>query len=134
MYMGRIGEGRGGVVPWWDSRLGGGFQFFLGHGILNISSESLAQARSIGTLSEYIGEKGGSVDLSTSQRHKRQVPGCRVRQANGAEIHSKRPGLCQHEVISGITRKWKQCGAVQASCGCLVCHVCIDVRILVFAP
>jgi len=34
--------------------LGGGLQFFLGHshGIQNISSESLAQAQSIGTLFE----------------------------------------------------------------------------------
>jgi hypothetical protein len=34
-----------------------------------------------------------------------------------------------------MLKKWKRCGAVQASCGCLVIgHVCTDVRISVFAP
>ena len=35
---------------------------------------------------------------------------------------------------SGILKKWKQCEAVQASCGCLEGHVCMGVHISVFAP
>jgi len=57
--------------------------------------------------------------MSKSQRHKRSGAGRGVSQANGA-IHSKLPGLCQHEIVSGILKKRKQCGAVQASYGCLV--------------
>ena len=74
------------------------------------------------------------MDMSKSQRHTCSGTGCGVSQANGAAIHSKLPGLCQHEIVSGILKKWKQCGAVQARCGCLVGHVCISVRISVFAP
>ena len=116
--------------------LGGVSSFFWGnfHGILNMSSESLAQAQSIATLFEQIVLKGGSVDMSTSQRHARLGTGRRVSQAKGAATHSKLPGLCQHEIVSGIMKKWKQCGAVQASCGCLVGYVCMGVRISVFAP
>jgi hypothetical protein len=33
-----------------------------------------------------------------------------VSQANGAAIHSKPLGLCQHEIVSKILKKWKQCG------------------------
>ena len=40
-------------------------------------------------------------------------------QANGAAIHSKFPGLCQHEIVSGTLEERKQCGVVQASTGCL---------------
>ena len=47
-------------------------------------------------------------------------------------IHPKLTGLCQHEVVSGILKKWKQC--VQASYGCLVGHVFMGVHISVFAP
>jgi len=72
--------------------------------------------------------------MSKSQRHTRSGAGRWVSQANGAAIHSKLPELCQHEIVSGIMRKWKQCGAVQASCGCLVSHVGMGVRIQVFAP
>ena len=67
--MGSIGKGGVG---------GGGPEFFdppsrnlLGHsyGILNISSESSAQAQSIGNLFEQIGLRGGgSVDSSIGQR------------------------------------------------------------------
>jgi hypothetical protein len=39
-----------------------------------------------------------------------------------------------NEIVSEIIRIWKQCGAVQASCGCLVGHVCMGVRISIFAP
>jgi hypothetical protein len=56
--MGRIRKGGGGVVPRWGFSFGvGGLQFFLGHfhGILNISSESSAQAQPIATLFEQIG-------------------------------------------------------------------------------
>ena len=53
----------------------------------------------------------------------RLVPGCGVSQANEAPIHSKLPGLCQHKIVSEILKKWKQCGTVQASYGCLVGHV-----------
>jgi hypothetical protein len=72
--------------------------------------------------------------MSKIRRLTRSGAGCRVSQANGAAIHSNLPGLCQHEIVSGILRKWKQCGTVQASRGCLVGHVCMGVRISVFAP
>ena len=72
--------------------------------------------------------------MSKRQRHKRSGAGCRVSQANGAAIHSKLPRLSQHEIVSGIMKKWKQCGAVQASCGCLVGHVYVGVLISVFVP
>ena len=78
--------------------------------------------------------KGGSIDMSKSQRHTRSGAGCGVSQTNGAAFPYKVPELCQHEIVSGFLKKWKQCGAVQASCGCLVSHVCMDVRISVFAP
>jgi len=76
----------------------------LGHfyEILNMSSEPSAQAQSIGTLLGQIGLRGGSVDMSNSQRHKRLGAGRGVSQANGAAIHSKLPGLCQHELVSRI--------------------------------
>jgi len=57
-----------------------------------------------------------------------------VSQATGAIIHSKLPGLCQHEIVSVNLKKWKQCGAMQARCGCLVGHLCMGVRISIFAP
>jgi hypothetical protein len=76
----------------------------------------------------------GSVYMSKSQRHKRSGAGRGVSQANGAAVHSKLPGLCQHEIVSGILEKRKQCGTVQASYGCLVGHVCMGVRVSVFAP
>jgi len=72
--------------------------------------------------------------MSKNQRHMRSGAGHRVSQANGAVVHSKLPGLCQHEIVSEFLKKWKQCGAVQASYGCLVGHMCMGVRISVFAP
>jgi hypothetical protein len=72
--------------------------------------------------------------MSKSQRHTRSGAGRGVSQANGAEIHPKFTGLCQHEVFSGILKNWKQCGTVQASYGCLVGHVFMGVHILFFAP
>jgi len=56
--MGQIREGGSGVVPQCGfSFYGGVSTFFLdhSHGILNISSESSAQAQSIATLFEQIG-------------------------------------------------------------------------------
>jgi hypothetical protein len=72
--------------------------------------------------------------MSKSQRHTCLGAGRGVSQVTGAAIHSKLTGLCQHEIVSRILKKWKQCGAVQASCGCLVGHVCMGVHISVFAP
>ena len=74
------------------------------------------------------------MDTFKSQRHTRSGAGRGVSQANGAAIHLKLTELCQHEIVSGILKKWKQCGTVQASCGCLVGHVCLGVRFSVFAP
>ena len=79
------------------------------------------------------------MDMSKSQRHKRSGAGRWVSQANGAAIHSKLPGLCQHEIVSGTLKERKQSGVVQASYGCLVTqppvvsHVGMGVRISVFA-
>jgi len=58
---------------------GGVSKIFLGHflGVLSISSESSAQTQSISTLLDQTREKGGSVDVSTSQRGTRL--GCRPR-------------------------------------------------------
>ena len=74
------------------------------------------------------------MDSSKSQRHTCSGAGRGVSQANGAAIHSKLPGLCQHEIVNGILKKKKQCGAVQASYGCQVIHVGMGVCISVFAP
>ena len=74
------------------------------------------------------------MDMSKNQTHTRSGAGRGVSQANGAAIHSKLPGLCQHKIVSGILNERKQCGAVQASYGCLVSHVGMDVCISVFAP
>jgi hypothetical protein len=95
---------------------------------------SSAQAQSIGTLFEQIRSRGGSVDMSKSQRHTRSGAGHGSSQANEAAIKPKLTRLCQHEIVSGILKKWKQCGTVQASYGCLVSHVCMGVCISVFAP
>jgi len=72
--------------------------------------------------------------MSESQKHKRSGAGRGVSQANGAAIHPKLPGLCQHEIVSGILKKWKYCGVVQSCYGCLLSHVGMGVRISVFAP
>jgi hypothetical protein len=74
------------------------------------------------------------VEMSKSQRHTRSGAGRGKSQANGAAIHPKIAGLCQHEIVSGVLKKWKQCGTVQASYGCLVGHLCMGVHISVFAP
>ena len=74
------------------------------------------------------------MDMSKCRRHTRSGAGRGVSHANEAAIYPKLTGLCQHEIVGGILKNWKQCGAVQASCGCLVIHVCMGVRISVFAP
>ena len=74
--MSRIREGGGGVVPQWSFILGGVSSFFLGnnfHGILNISSESLAQAQSIATLFEQLGSGGGLWTCPKIRRTRAQV-------------------------------------------------------------
>jgi len=50
------------------------------------------------------------VDMFKSQRHTHSGAGRRVSQANEAAIYPKLTGLCQHEIVSGILEKWKQCG------------------------
>ena len=72
--------------------------------------------------------------MSKSQRHTRSGADRGVSQANEAAIYPKLTGLCQREIISGILRKWKQCGTVQASYGCLVGQVCMGVPVSIFAP
>ena len=72
--------------------------------------------------------------MSKSQRHTSSGANCGVSQANEAANYPKLTGLCQHETVSEILRKWKQCGTVQASYGCLVGNVCMGVRTSVFAP
>jgi hypothetical protein len=72
--------------------------------------------------------------MSKSQRHTRSGAGRGVSQANEAAIYPKLTGLCQHDIVSEIQKKWKRCGTVQASYGCLAGHVCMGARISVFAP
>jgi len=43
--------------------------------------------------------KGGSVDMSNSQRHTRSGAGRGACQATGAAMYSKLPGLCQHDIV-----------------------------------
>ena len=74
------------------------------------------------------------MDTSYSQGHTRSGAGRGVSQANETASNPKLTGLCQHGIVSGILKKWKQCGTVQASYGCLVGHVCMGVRTSVFAP
>ena len=74
------------------------------------------------------------MDMSKIQRHTRTGAGRGVSQANEAAIYPKLTELRQHEIVSGILKKWKQYGTVQASYGCLVGHVCMGVRISVLAP
>jgi hypothetical protein len=74
------------------------------------------------------------MDTSKSQRHTCSGAGRGRSQANEAAFHFKLPGLCQHEIINKILKKWKRCGAVHVSCGCLVGHVCMGVCTSVFAP
>jgi len=74
------------------------------------------------------------VDMSKSQRHTHSGAGRGVIQANEAATNPKLPGMCQHEIVSGFLKKWKQCWTVHASYGCLVGHMCMGVRISIFAP
>jgi hypothetical protein len=67
------------------------------------------------------------VDMFKCQRHSRSGAGRRgVSQANEAANNPKLTGLCQHEIVSAIVKIWKQCGMVQASCGCLVGHLSVS--------
>ena len=43
--------------------------------------------------------------MSKSQRHTRSGAGRGKSQANGAAIHPKIAGLCQHEIVSGTLKK-----------------------------
>ena len=72
------------------------------------------------------------MDKSKSQKHTRSSAGHGVSQVNEAAIYPKLTGLCQHEIVSEIMKKWRRCGTVQASYWCLVGHVCTGVRISVF--
>ena len=74
------------------------------------------------------------MDMSKIKRHTRSGAGRGVSKANGAATHPKLTEWGQHEMVREILKEWKQCGTVQASCGCLVGHVCMGVRISVFAP
>jgi len=74
------------------------------------------------------------VDQSKSRRHTRSGAGRGVNQANNAAIYPKLTGLCQHDIVSGILKKWKQFWTVQASYGCQIGHLCMGVRISVFVP
>jgi hypothetical protein len=73
--------------------------------------------------------------MSKSQRHTRSVASRGMSQANGAAIHPKLTGLCQHEVVIEILNNVSNVGLCNlASYWCLVGHVCMGVRITVFAP
>ena len=50
--------------------------------------------------------------MSKSQRHTRSGAGHGVSQANEAAIYPKLTGVCQHEIVSGNVKKWKQRGTV----------------------
>ena len=79
MYMSRIWEGWGGVVPRCGfSFVGGVSSFFLGHshGILIISRNPI-KAQSIGTLFEQIKFKGGV--CGHVQKSEAHALGCRPR-------------------------------------------------------
>ena len=72
--------------------------------------------------------------MSKSQRHTHSGAGRGASQADEAAIYLKLTGLCHHEIVSGILKKWKYCGVVQSCYGCLLSHVGMGVRISVFAP
>ena len=67
---------------------------------------------------------------------KAQALRCRPRgEASQRSSHSLQAfRICQHKILSGMPEKWEQFGAVQASYGCLLDHVCMGVRISVFDP
>ena len=105
---------------------------FIYIGIL--SSRPQLKTSRLAPFLEQIGLRGGPVDMSKIQRHTRTGAGRGVSQANEAAIYPKLTELRQHEIVSGILKKLKQCGTVQASYGCLVGHVCMGVCISVFVP
>ena len=89
------------------SYFAGGLQFFSVAFSRNFKYivGSSAQVQSIGTLLGQIGLRGGSCDMSKSQRLMRSGADRGVSQANGAAIHPKFTELCQHEIVSGILKK-----------------------------
>ena len=75
-------------------------------------------------------QTGGHEDLSQTRGHedlsqdKRTRGSESDRRTRGSESDRRTlTGLCQHEIVSGILKKLKQCGTVQASYGCLVGNV-----------
>jgi hypothetical protein len=78
--------------------------------------------------------KGGDCGHGLKSEARALGAGRGVSQANEAAIYPKLTELCQHDIVCGILKNCKQCGTVQASYGCLVGHVCMGVRISVFAP
>ena len=95
------GEGDGKGSTFWDPPT----RILLGHfpEIIIIYLESSARELSIGTLFEQIGLRGGSVDMSKSQRHTCSGAGRGASQADEAANYLKL-------IFSGILKKWKQCG------------------------
>ena len=125
IYMSRIREGGVGWSPGVVLVRGGGGPVFF----WATPAEFYSYHQPIDTLFGQFGLRVGSVDVPKSQRHTRLGAGRGVSQANEAAIYPKHTGLCQHEVVSGILKKWKQCGAVQASYGCRVGHARLGGRI-----
>jgi len=131
------------IYVWVEPERGGGLRFLdppsknlLGHSyefLIYQRNPQLKPSRLAFFRVSKLGQ-GGGLDMFKSQKHMRSGAGCGVSQANEAVIYPKLTGLCQHEIVSGILKKWKQCGTVQARYGCLVGHVCMGVRISVFAP
>jgi hypothetical protein len=94
----------GGGGPMWLIFLGGFSSGPLPRNFKHIGIRSSSPVDCHPFLANWV-KGGGSVDMSKSQRHMRSGAGCGVSQANGAAIHSKLPGLCQHEIVSGTLKK-----------------------------
>jgi len=119
-----------------DPRRGGGLQLFSGpfpryfKYIIGILSSSPVDWHPF--WANWV--KGGVCrHVQKSEAH---VLGCRPR---GESSHWSSNSLKTSRIVPAwesqwSSKKWKQCGAVQASYGCLVGHVCMGVRISVFAP
>ena len=122
-----MGGGRGGFGVFGTPPRG----ILLGH--FPIWNPQLKPSRLAPFLSK-LGIRGGLLDMSKSQRNTRSGAGHGVSQADEAAIYPKLTGLYQHEIVCEFLKKWKQCGTVQASYGCLMGYVCMSVRISVFAP
>ena len=69
------------------------------------------------------------------QKSEAHAPGCKPRgESSQWSSNSLQTFIIVPEIVGGLLKKWKQCGTVQASYGCLVGHVCMGVRNSVFAP